>query len=82
MGTAKYSAFVLFAFAVGWALRLYLLQARIADTVASGPCVTSSRPHGRSDPHILDAPCLCSQVFLHVRMFSAADSGNSWLPDF
>ena len=37
MGTAKYAAFVLFAITVGWMLRLYLLQAKIADTVASGP---------------------------------------------
>ena len=39
MGTAKYAAFVLFALAVGWALRLYLLQARLVSTIASGPCV-------------------------------------------
>ena len=37
MGTAKYAAFFIFAMAVGWALRLYLLHSRIADTVASGP---------------------------------------------
>lgn len=37
MGTAKYAAFVAFALVVGWALRLYLLHSRIADTIASGP---------------------------------------------
>ena len=37
MGTAKYSAFVVFALTVGWALRLYLLHSRMTDHIASGP---------------------------------------------
>ncbi len=37
MGSAKYSAFVLFATVVGWALRVYLLQSGVAKAIASGP---------------------------------------------
>jgi hypothetical protein len=85
MGTAKYAAFVLFALTVGWALRLYLLQAKIADTVASGPCALASCASTavhcicRTSRSLILSTHFCSQVLVHVRVLSAAASGTAWL---
>ena len=61
MGSAKYSAFVLFATVVGWALRVYLLQSGVAKAIASGPyafmfaCFPCA-PHAPLPPHSHNRP--------------------------